>query len=79
MENWALPEINLQRCNRCGICVERCPTDAVEMRTVEMRTEGPFIVRPSDCTYCALCEALCPQGAITCAYEIVWEVDTAAD
>ena len=74
MENWVLPEINLQRCNRCGMCVERCPTHAVEMRT-----EGPVVVRPSDCTYCALCEALCPQGAITCAYEIVWGADTASD
>jgi NAD-dependent dihydropyrimidine dehydrogenase PreA subunit len=67
MEEWALPEINLLLCTRCGICVERCPTDAAEMGA-----EGPFIARPDDCTYCALCDAICPQGAITCAYEIVW-------
>ena len=73
-KDWALPEINLQRCNQCGTCVEQCPTGSVEMRT-----EGPFIARPPDCTYCAVCETLCPQGAITCAYEIVWGADTAAD
>lgn len=67
MDNWALPEIDLLRCNRCGACVEQCPGSAVEMGT-----EGPFIVRPADCTYCAQCEALCPQGAIACTYEIVW-------
>jgi ferredoxin len=67
MEDWALPEINLSLCNRCGTCVEHCPTNAVEMRA-----EGPVIVRLSDCTYCATCEAICPQGAITCTYEIVW-------
>jgi len=67
MENWALPEINLLLCNRCGTCIEQCPTGAVEMKP-----EGPSIARPSDCTYCALCDAICPQGAIKCSYEIVW-------
>jgi ferredoxin len=43
---------------------------------VEMGSEGPFIARPADCTYCALCDAICSQGAITCTYEIVWEMDT---
>ena len=67
-QDWALPEIDLTLCNRCGACIELCPTGAAEMRA-----DGPFIVRPTDCTYCAVCEAICPQGAITCVYEIVWE------
>ncbi|MGD2143691.1 MAG: 4Fe-4S binding protein [Anaerolineae bacterium] len=37
-----------------------------------MGTHGPSIVRPADCTYCADCEPVCPQGAIRCTYEIVW-------
>lgn len=67
MENWTLPEIDLLRCSRCGDCVTLCPGHAVEMGA-----EGPFIARPDDCTYCALCDALCPQGAITCTFEIIW-------
>jgi len=67
MERWALPEIDLERCDRCGRCVEECPAGAVEMGP-----EGPFIARPEDCTYCAQCDAICPQGAITVSYEIVW-------
>ena len=70
MGDWALPEINLQRCDRCGTCVAQCPTSAVEMGP-----EGPFIARPGDCTYCARCDAICPQGAITCTYEIVWPAE----
>jgi NAD-dependent dihydropyrimidine dehydrogenase PreA subunit len=67
MEEWVLPEIDLQRCNRCYVCIEQCSTGAVEMGS-----GGPFIARPDDCTYCALCEGICPEGAIKCGYEIVW-------
>ena len=67
MQDWALPEIDLALCDRCGDCVEQCPTEAVEMGL-----EGPVVIRPADCDYCALCDAICPQGAITCVYEIVW-------
>jgi ferredoxin len=67
MTDWALPKIDLARCDRCGACIKLCPAGAVEMRK-----EGPFIARPDDCTYCALCDSFCPQGAITCVYEIVW-------
>jgi ferredoxin len=70
MEEWALPEINLALCDRCGTCIARCPAGAVEMGE-----QGPVIVRPTDCTYCALCDALCPQGAITCSYEIIWSME----
>jgi formate hydrogenlyase subunit 6/NADH:ubiquinone oxidoreductase subunit I len=70
VKRWALPEIDLLACERCGICIERCPTSAVEMGA-----GGAVIARPADCTYCALCDAICPQGAITCTYEIVWGME----
>ncbi|MBN1873486.1 MAG: 4Fe-4S binding protein [Anaerolineae bacterium] len=68
MHDTILPKIDLNRCVRCGECVRQCPTQAVEMCE-----EGPVIVRPEACTYCTACEALCPQGAIRCEFEIVWE------
>jgi ferredoxin len=68
---WTVPTIDLAECDRCGRCIEACPTGAVEMRA-----EGPVIVRPADCTYCTDCEAVCPQGAIRCPYEIVWGTET---
>ena len=73
MKALALPQISLDRCDRCGLCVEQCPTGAVEMAPA-----GPFIARPADCTYCTQCETLCPQGAILCPYEIVWETEPAS-
>lgn len=65
---WTIPTIDLDKCNRCGRCINECPNGAVEMRT-----DGPVIVHPDDCTYCTDCEAVCAQGAIRCPYEIVWE------
>jgi len=37
-----------------------------------MGPKGAFIARPDDCTYCAECETVCTEGAIACAFEIVW-------
>lgn len=67
MQEWALPQIDLELCTRCGACVEQCPGQAVEMTAA-----GPLFVRSFDCSYCALCEEICPEGAITCTYVIVW-------
>lgn len=70
-EQWTLPEIDLAACTRCGQCVTQCPTQAVEMQAV-----GPVIVRPADCTYCTICEGVCPVDAIACAFEIAWDIHT---
>jgi NAD-dependent dihydropyrimidine dehydrogenase PreA subunit len=63
-----LPEIDISLCTGCRLCVERCPTNAVEMAVADNR---PVIVRPDDCAYCGLCEEMCPVGAIALVYEIV--------
>ncbi len=64
---WAVPRIDPDKCDACGLCVEKCPVGAVELSQ-----GGPIIVRPEDCTYCTECEAVCPQDAIRCPYEVVW-------
>jgi len=71
VDDRALPTINLDRCTSCGLCVEYCPTDAVEMAIVRPTGHKPAIVRPQSCAYCGLCVEMCPVGAITLAYEIV--------
>jgi len=45
--------------------VEHCPTGAVVLQNGR-----PYFVHPELCTYCGLCEELCPEGAIALSYEI---------
>ncbi len=66
MGDRVLPVINVDLCTGCGLCIERCPTQAVGM--IGGR---PAIVRPEDCVYCGLCEEMCPVEAISLGYEIV--------
>jgi len=66
MTNWPLPTIDEQVCTHCGLCVQYCPTHAVEMNATR-----PVIARPQDCVYCGNCEEMCPVGAISLVYEFV--------
>jgi 2-oxoglutarate ferredoxin oxidoreductase subunit delta len=66
MDESVLPYIDMDLCTGCGLCVQGCPTNAVEMAG-----NRPQIVRPQDCAYCGLCEEMCPAEAIALAYEIV--------
>ena len=61
------PEIDVAKCNGCGLCVERCPTGALVMRGALA-----VIAWPDLCSYCATCEDICPTEAIGLPYVIVF-------
>ncbi len=65
----AIPEIELDKCNGCGDCVEYCPTNAVIL--VDNKA---VIARPEDCDYCTDCEVTCPTGAVKCTFEVTLEI-----
>ncbi len=66
----ALPIIDKKKCNLCGLCIDICPVDALVMGST-----GPEFIKPYTCTYCTECEAICPENAISCPLEIIWEGD----
>jgi ferredoxin len=54
-----LSVIDPQTCTGCGICVERCPTDAISLN------EAGWAQRDeSACLGCGICARFCPEGAI---------------
>ena len=48
--------VHEERCTRCGVCVEVCPTGAVEMT--------PFPTFSDRCIFCFNCVRECPEEAI---------------
>ena len=59
--------INMDWCKGCGICVEFCPKNVLELDD----KEKVYPARPEDCIACKMCELRCPDLAI----EVVTEED----
>lgn len=56
--------IDYERCNRCGVCMDVCPTDVFRRR----EAGGDFYIGYlDDCQACFNCELECPKDAIRVA------------
>jgi 4Fe-4S ferredoxin len=69
-------DYDYKRCNGCGICVQICPTKALELGPVHEIATGldapPVTMDLEKCTFCRMCSNLCPVHAIT--FEAVGEI-----
>lgn len=66
-------EIKEDWCKGCGICIERCPVNALE-ESDKLNKKGirpPKLKEKNECNFCRLCELLCPDLAITVIAEEV--------
>ena len=61
-----MPVLDLDKCDRCGLCVSACKCGAIVVNVNSIT-----IIDTDDCLWCTMCEAVCPRGAIACAFEIV--------
>ena len=56
----AHPVIDADECICCGVCVDTCPTD-----TLELGDECAVVANEDNCIACGQCMEACPTGAIT--------------
>ena len=57
------PETDMELCTQCNICVEACPTEAIDQDDVS-------VVDRWKCMICNACIKICPEGAKTLANEL---------
>jgi ferredoxin len=62
------PQIDITKCNGCGLCVSVC-----EKKGLEITERVAIFIGGQTCDWCGYCEAVCASGAIACPYEIVIE------
>lgn len=58
--------VDNERCKGCGICVEFCPKDALEIGE-KLNNSGFYYVRQKEdveCNGCSLCAIMCPDVAL---------------
>ena len=67
VETVPLPSIDPRLCTGCHLCVDTCPTQALDQRD-----EKAFLRYPDLCTYCTACEDICPEGAIALPFLITF-------
>ncbi|WP_394326017.1 4Fe-4S dicluster domain-containing protein [Methanosarcina horonobensis] len=69
-------DYDYKRCNGCGICVEICPTRALELGPLHEIATGldapPVMMDLDKCTFCRMCSNLCPVHAIS--FEAIGEI-----
>lgn len=63
-----MPKLDPEKCDRCGLCVSACTCGAIVLIDNTIT-----IIETDDCGWCTTCELICPNNAIVCAYEIVFD------
>ncbi len=54
-----------EKCTGCGLCIMDCPSDAIELFTLDKAAKRyVFRYHVDRCTYCAQCTKSCRQGAL---------------
>jgi electron transport complex protein RnfB len=71
-KDWEKPFFNLDTCMSCDICLDTCPTGALDsnMQKVGSSHAFPYLPDESLCMGCGFCATDCPVTAITMGHRI---------
>ncbi|MFO7937923.1 MAG: 4Fe-4S binding protein [Kiritimatiellia bacterium] len=53
-----MPWINNDTCTQCGICINKCPAEAISME------ETGALINDDNCIRCGICHSICPVEAV---------------
>jgi MinD superfamily P-loop ATPase len=70
-----MPQIDVDKCDGCGLCISVCSCNIISLVN-----DKATIIPKNGCSgcrqWCTLCEDICPNKAIYCAFEVVIEQKT---
>ncbi|OQY31248.1 MAG: 4Fe-4S ferredoxin [Anaerolineaceae bacterium 4572_5.1] len=60
-------EVNDLHCKGCGLCVEACPQNVLQLNMEQLTPKGyhPAQMIEESCSGCGICAVVCPDAAIT--------------
>jgi ferredoxin len=58
------PEIDPNKCIKCGICVDSCPVEGKALNFKDNDKTKPPVYNYSKCIRCYCCQEMCPKKAI---------------
>lgn len=59
--------IDSEVCKGCGLCVQACPKDIIELDNADLNSKGyppAKVIDMEKCIGCAACAIMCPDCAI---------------
>ena len=59
--------VDLEGCKGCGLCVDACPNDVLEMsgRVTNEKGLAYAVFMSGDCSGCGNCYMVCPDACLT--------------
>jgi NAD-dependent dihydropyrimidine dehydrogenase PreA subunit len=70
------PRIDKKYCDSCGNCYNDCPMDVFGW---DKREQVPTVDYPGECTFCCVCEIVCPERAVDVRFPLSTLLDFGID